>query len=122
MAKSRALPWEFNSRSTGTLPASDGRSREAQFRKRLRTALEQHIGGKPSITQNVLIALAVDTALEIERMKARRDANGGSLTIHDHKAFLGFVNSYRRHLVALGLDGAATQPPDLETYLASKAA
>jgi hypothetical protein len=59
-----------------------------------------------------LIDLAVDTALEIEKMKCRR-AENGSLSLHDHKAFLAYANAYRRNLVALGLKGVSERPPRL---------
>jgi hypothetical protein len=110
--QSPPLPAPFNARLAGNLPASDGRSAEAKFRTRLRDALIRHIGSNPSITQSALIDLAVDTALEIEKMKCRR-AENGSLSLHDHKAFLAYANAYRRNLVALGLKGVSERPPRL---------
>jgi hypothetical protein len=118
-AQSPPLPAPFNARLAGRLPATDGRSAEAQFCRRMRAALVRHIGNRPSITQSALIDLAVDTALEIERMKCRR-GEGGSLSIHDHKAFLAYVNAFRRHLVALGLKGPAERPQTLGELFAGQ--
>lgn len=104
-----------------TIQKVDGRTREAQFRRKMRGALAAHVGGTPSIAQEMLIDLAVDTAFEVEIMKSRR-AELGSLSDHDHRHFLAYCNSYRRTLVALGVKQSAggNSPLTLSAYLANK--
>jgi hypothetical protein len=104
-----------------TLSRIDGRSREARFRRDLRAQLVQHVGGAPSATQAALIELAVDTSLQIELMKRRRD-EAGALTPHDHHVFLAWLNTLSRTMRQLGLKGAAEHSPSLADYLKSKTA
>ena len=100
------------SRSPNPIPASDGRSWQALFRKRLRAALLTHIGDAPSITQGCLIDAAVDVSLELEMMKRRRDERG-ALSLGDAKVYLAYQNTLRRHLGALGIKGAPKPAPTL---------
>jgi hypothetical protein len=107
----------INTTSRGKIPAADGRSREAIFRKRLRQALLGHLGGNATVTQTCLIDAAIEIASEIEAMKLRRDERG-ALSLHDTKAFLAYQNTYRRHLLALGIKGAPTPAPSIAEIMA----
>ena len=104
-------------RGRNRLAKLDGRTREARFIATLRADLVRHVGGSPSVAEAELIDMAVDSAFEIEAMKRRR-ANGGSLSLHDHRAFLAYQNAYRRTLSVLGLKGVAERPPSLAEILA----
>ena len=64
---------------------------------------------------------AIEIGLELEVMKRRRDERGG-LSAHDARSFLAYQNTYRRHLLALGIKAAAQRAPDLQAYLSQKAA
>jgi hypothetical protein len=113
-------PPALNTRSRGKVPPHDGRSREAIFRKRLRQALLGHLGGNATVTQTCLIDAAIEIASEIEAMKLRRD-ECGALSLHDTKVFLAYQNTYRRHLLALGIKGAPSRTPTpAELWAASK--
>jgi hypothetical protein len=105
----------------GLFTKIDGRTKEARFRKKLRGELTAHVGDKPTIMQASLIDLVIDTALQIERLKAQNFASNGPKQ-GDHKTFLATVNAMRRHLVALGLEKPET--PDtsfsLHRYLEMK--
>ncbi|HUA81239.1 MAG TPA: hypothetical protein VL997_12755 [Dyella sp.] len=103
-----------------SLKKLDGRSREARYRRDLRAELMRHVGNAPSATQEVLIDIAVDTAFEIEAMKARR-GDDGTLSLHDHRAMLAYQNTLRRTMTALGIKGAAQRGPDHAAVMAEKA-
>jgi hypothetical protein len=108
-----------DARTRGKLPASDGRSWQALFRKRIRMGLLKQIGGTPCTTQLCIIDAATEIGLELEVMKRRRDERGG-LSLHDTRAFLAYTNAYRRHLVALGLKEAPRRPASLQEHLAGQ--
>lgn len=114
------LPPALSTRSRGKVPAADGRSWQSIFRKRLRGALLGHLGGNATVTQTCLIDAAIEIASEIEAMKLRRDERG-ALSLHDTKAFLAYQNTYRRHLLALGIKAAPSRAlTPSEIWAASK--
>lgn len=84
----------------------DGRTREARFIATLRADLVRHVGGSPSITEAELIDMAVDIAFEIEAMKRRRAERDATLSLHDHRTFLAYQNTFRRTLAQLGMKAA----------------
>jgi hypothetical protein len=111
------LPSSLSSRSRGKVPSHDGRSWQSIFRKRLRQALLGHLGGNATVTQTCLIDAAIEIASEIEAMKSRRDERG-ALSLHDTKAFLAYQNTYRRHLLALGIKAAPAPTPTIAEIFA----
>jgi hypothetical protein len=47
------------------LPIADGRSAEAQYLRRIRADLRQHVGGAPTIAQRLLIDRIAHTTLRL---------------------------------------------------------
>ena len=77
----------------------------------------QHLGGKPSATQRMLIERAATLALHVE-MLDRKVNEGGLMTELDSRTYLAWSNSLTRTLRELGLQGAPSRPADLHSYLA----
>src|SRR3954452_4736963 len=50
------------------LPVTDGRSAEAQYLRRIRDELRQHVGGSPSIAQRLLIDRVAHVALRLSAL------------------------------------------------------
>src|SRR3954452_11231336 len=50
------------------LPVTDGRSAEAQYLRRIRDELRQHVGGSPTIAQRLLIDRVAHTALRLHAL------------------------------------------------------
>lgn len=90
----------------GILSKPDGRTREARLIASLRAELIAHVGGKPSITQRMLIDQACELQLRIALMD-RRFTETGSQTDHDSRHYLAWTNSLSRLLRQLGMKGAA---------------
>src|SRR3954467_5916782 len=49
----------------GRIPPTDGRSAEAQYLRRIRAELRQHVGGAPTIAQKLLIDRVAHVALRL---------------------------------------------------------
>lgn len=97
----------------------DGRSREGRFRKELRAQLVQHVGGVPSATQDALIDIAVDIAIQIELLKTQRLEI--DLTSNGHRMLLAAQNAYRRTLAQIGVKGVTAAPiSSLAAHMASR--
>jgi hypothetical protein len=90
------------------LSKQDGRTREARLVKSLREELNAHVGGKPSVTEELLISQACDLQLRIAVMNRKFMATG-VFTEHDSRTFLAWNNSLARLLRQLGLKPAKTQ-------------
>lgn len=99
----------------------DGRRAEARRMRTIRAELTAHVGGKPSATQEMMIARIATVLLRIELMD-RRALRDGDMTEHDQRTYLAWSNTVTRMLRQLGLQGAAAKGPNLADYLASKAA
>jgi hypothetical protein len=104
-----------------TLARRDGRTREAKLIRDTRAALLAHVGGKPSIAQDLLIDRAVQLAVRIALMD-RKFAETGIQTDHDSRTYLAWTGTFNRTLLALGTAPAPEPAPDLAAYLASRAA
>jgi hypothetical protein len=103
-----------------TLWKLDGRTKEAMFMRRVREELLAHVGGKPSVTQKLLIERATILALKVAQIDLRI-LGGEPLTLHDNQHALAWFNSYRRCLVSLGIEAAtADRAPSLSEYLTGK--
>lgn len=98
----------------------DGRSREAKFLARERARLTEHVGGNPDIAKQVLIEQVAVLGLHIAIQDAHF-AEAKTMTIHDSKQYIAWVNTRARLLRQLG---AAAPPaaPSLQDYLRERAA
>jgi len=101
----------------GALALLDGRSKPAQFMRRVRAELVTHVGGSPSAVERQLIERAVRLSLQLELMDERL-THGEAFTTHDHNAYLAWSNSLGRTLKLLGLKSAPPRVPSLAEQLA----
>lgn len=92
------------------LSKPDGRTREARLVKSLRDDLTAHCGGKPSITQILLIQQACELQLRIALMN-RKFTETGDFTEHDSRTYLAWNASLARLLRQIGLKGVPSRPP-----------
>jgi hypothetical protein len=83
--------------------------------RRVRDDLTAHCGGRPSITQRLLIERAVVLSLRVAQIDARI-LTDEPLTTHDVNYALAWNNSLRRTLVALSLEPTAARPMDPYEY------
>jgi hypothetical protein len=103
------------------LEGIDWRTREGQVLIAARAELTAHVGGNPNSVQKVLIERAAVLSLFIALMDARA-LEAGTMTSHDSKMYLAWVNALRLCLREIGVDEAkSAKPPDLSDYLVSKA-
>ena len=87
------------------LEGLDWRSREGQTLIAARAELTAHVGGNPNNVQKVLIERAARLSLFIEMMDARA-LEAGTMTSHDSKMYLAWVNALRLCLREIGVDEA----------------
>ena len=87
--------------------------------KRVRAELTQHVGGKPSAAQRILIDRCCSLSLRLCLMD-REMVNTGHVTEKNGREYLCWSNALCRALVQLGLDPAKSSPPNLQAYLAAK--
>jgi hypothetical protein len=83
----------------------DGRSPEGRFARQLEVELTAHIGGRPTITQRLLIDRTISIALKLEAFEAKIDS--GNWTAHDSRTYAALNNAFRLALKALD----AGRPP-----------
>jgi hypothetical protein len=104
------------------LEGLDWRTREGRVLIDARAELTAHVGGNPNSVQKVLIERAARLRLFIELMDARA-LEAGTMTEHDSRMYLAWVNALRLCLREIGVDEAKpAKAPSLGDYLASKAA
>lgn len=104
----------------GTLVKRDGRTREARLVKCLHDDLVAHVGGKPSVTQRVLIDQACALRLRIALME--RDGIGErEMSQQRQIQFLAWTGSLTRLLRDIGLEGAPAPKPTHSEWMASLA-
>ena len=73
----------------------------------VRADLTEHVGGRPSATQRMLIERAAWLTIHVAQLDAK--GVGPGLTEHDHRQYLAWSNTLTRTLRTLGLEGAS--PP-----------
>ncbi|MDE1906711.1 MAG: hypothetical protein KGH75_09725 [Rhodospirillales bacterium] len=100
----------------GKLAILDGRRAEARRMKEIRLELAQHVGGKPSATQRLLIDRVAMMMLRMELMD-KEALNGTPMADRDQRAYLGWANAVSRALRHLGLKGVDGKAPGLADYL-----
>ena len=83
----------------------DGRSARGRALKQLTRELVAHVGGKPSVTQRLLIERAVQMRAQLVELDAKL-AKGETWSVLDTRTYSALGNSYRNTLCKLGLDSA----------------
>ena len=95
----------------------DGRSSEARLMRKVRNDLVAHVGGKPSVTQSMLIERIVNLSLRVATMDRKFTATG-EMTEHDTATYLAWSSSLSRLLRELGMKGTAPRAPTLAEVVA----
>ena len=116
----------------------DGRTKLARGMKAIRQSLYEHVGGAPTVTQQLLIERVVHKLPVLEAMEQYRFLLGNSIDpaglsadelIEAFKVFLdagldsrykSFCDSFRADLVALGLKQPDMPAKDLAEYIKVK--
>ncbi len=104
-----------------SLAKISGRTREGRLIRDTRKMLIDHLGGKISATQSMMIEGAVQLALRLALMD-RAFAETGKQTDHDRNQYLAWRGALNRTLRDLGMKGAAQRQPTLTEYKASRTA
>jgi hypothetical protein len=100
------------------LPGIDGRSGQARRYRDILSALREHMGGNPTITQEIAARRLATLAAWAEEQEATALLGDEKLDI---QAFTTAVNSMRRLVIDLGLQAVMKDAtPTLSTYIASK--
>jgi hypothetical protein len=86
----------------------DGRLAEAKLMARIRRELTQHVGGKPSAAQRILIDRAAALSLRLHLMD-RESARFGEMSERNGRQYLAWSNSLSRTLSLIGLTAAPPQ-------------
>jgi|SRR5579864_7180777 len=103
--------------SRGTV---DLRSREGRYLRAVEAQLIEHIGGKPSAAQRLLIGRIARVSLQLALFDEKLAA--GNWTDHDARTYGGLSSSFRLLLREIGLKSIAERGPSLRDYLAAKEA
>jgi hypothetical protein len=98
----------------------DGRSTLGRLMRTLEAELVAHVGGKPTVTQRMLIDRAVKIRVQLDLLDEK--VARGDWTGHDTRTYGGLHNAYRLTVRELGMRPAAEKPMDALTYLAAKRA
>jgi hypothetical protein len=88
----------------------DGRLAEAKLMACVREELSQHLGGKPSATQKILIDRAAALSLRLHLMDRETARSGGVMTDRNGRQYLAWNNSLTRLLTQIGLESASARP------------
>jgi hypothetical protein len=88
----------------------DGRRAEGKLMARVRAELTQHLGGKPTAPQRILIDRAAALSLRLHLMD-RESTRSGEMTERNGRQYLAWSNSLTRVLNQIGL-AAAPAPKD----------
>lgn len=94
-----------------------GTTKEAQFIRQVRADLVQHVGGKPSAVERILIERAVMMTVHLARMDAAALA-ADAMSDHARREYLAWDGKLRQALRQLGKPAAA-KPPSLADYIAA---
>jgi hypothetical protein len=111
----RAVKRNLSLWSKRDFDAIDGRLLEAREEKRLIKALTEHVGGRPSVTQEILIKRTARSVIMLEVLERRvlETKDFGDLQA---RQMIALTNSARLNLMALGLK-AAEAPKTLASYI-----
>ena len=97
----------------------DHRTREGKFVLAIEAELRRHLGGSPSVPQQLLAKLASIKALRISLM-VPLVLTEASISERNDREFLAWANSFRRDLETLGLDPIPESAPTLRQILGGK--
>jgi hypothetical protein len=92
----------------------DGRLAEGRLMARVRAELTQHLGGKPTAPQRILIDRAAALSLRLHLMD-RESARSGEMSERNGRQYLAWSNSLTRVLNQIGL-AAAPAPKDSRPF------
>jgi hypothetical protein len=93
-------------------------SREGRFLRTVEKLLLDHIGGKPTTTQKLLITRAARVALHLELVDEKAFGTREGLSTHALTHYIAWSNGLARMLKSLGLEApVSANKPDLQTYL-----
>jgi hypothetical protein len=87
----------------------DGRLAEGKLMARVRAELTEHLGGKPTAAQRVLIDRAAALSLRLHLMD-RESARSGEMSERNGRQYLAWSNALVRLMNALGLDAVSARP------------
>lgn len=80
--------------------------------KAMRDELTEHVGGKPTIAQQILIEQACTLRLRIALMEVEQESDDpGRWTERRQVQFLAWTGALSRLIRDLGLEGARAKPP-----------
>jgi hypothetical protein len=88
----------------------DGRLAEGKLMARVRAELTEHLGGKPTAPQRILIDRAAALSLRLHLMD-RESVRSGQMSERNGRQYLAWSNSLTRVLNQIGLT-AAPAPKD----------
>ena len=99
----------------GKLAVIDGRRAEAKRMKGIREDLAEHLGGKPSAAQRLLIGRVAVLLLRMELFD--KDCLHGDMSERQHRYYVSWHNAASRSLQALGLAAALERPKSVDEQL-----
>jgi hypothetical protein len=99
-----------------SLAELDLRTAEGRYAAGIRVALIEHVGGDPSVPQQLLIGAIALKALRMELMMSHI-LSDEQIAEGDDGKFLSWANSLRRDLEALGIKRPPPTQPSLPEYL-----
>jgi hypothetical protein len=99
----------------------DGRSRQAQALRRFRAQLVEHVGGQPTVTEEALISSICQLRLRLLALD-ESFARLGRMTETDSRHYRGWVQSFHKALLDLGLKEPPAAKPSWNDVLASLSA
>lgn len=104
--------------SCATLRKLDGRTREARLVKALRAELAAHVGGRPTIPQQLLIDQAAELRLRLASMEAS-GADAAEMTERNQVQYLAWHGCLVRLLAQLGVKAAPARTPSISDIMRS---
>jgi hypothetical protein len=96
--------------------AIDQRSWQGRYLATARHHMMEHIGGKPTIAQHVLIDRIAWLMLHCHLLD-QRIVSGAAWGENDRKCYLAFPNSLVRSLREIGVEASAGREPNLAEVL-----
>jgi len=94
----------------------DGRSAEGRFIRQLEAQLVEHLGGKPSVAERLLIDRIIRMRLQMETLDQKLAS--GAWTDHDRRTYAALLNASRLHIRELGLKpSSAREALSLRDYI-----
>jgi hypothetical protein len=99
---------------------ADGRTELGRFIRDLEAQLVAHVGGRPTITQRLLIERLIKTHVQLDMLDDKLQR--GDWTANDSRTYGGLLNALRLTSRELGLDAASDKPQRLADVLAEATA